>query len=67
MLRCTFCGVGMAFVHGHARCGSGSCPLYGLDQCEPATNAEEDAVAMSDVLRPSSPGLVMSSVEEEAA
>jgi hypothetical protein len=64
MLQCTFCGEGVAFAHGHAICGAHGCPLRGLDQCEPATaSGEGEAVAMSDVLRPSSPGLLLAPKE----
>ncbi len=34
MLRCSFCGHDMAYIHGHAACVSMECPLHGVNQSE---------------------------------
>lgn len=34
MLRCSFCGRDLAYVHGHAACICPECPLRGLSQAD---------------------------------
>lgn len=31
---CRFCASRMAYVHGHAACVNGRCPMFGLNQAE---------------------------------
>lgn len=31
---CAFCGSSLVYVHGHATCGQGSCPMFGVNQAE---------------------------------
>ncbi len=34
MLRCSFCGRDLAYVHGHAACIHPECPVRGLSQAD---------------------------------
>jgi len=34
MLRCSFCGRDLAYVHGHAACICPECPVRGLSQAD---------------------------------
>lgn len=31
---CAFCGSALIYVHGHATCGQGACPMFGVNQAE---------------------------------
>lgn len=33
-MTCSWCRSTMAYVHGHASCVNGSCPMFGLNQAE---------------------------------
>jgi hypothetical protein len=34
LMVCAFCKRDMAYVHGHAACVMGSCPMFGVNQAE---------------------------------
>ena len=33
-MNCRFCRSPMAYIHGHAACITGGCPMYGVNQAE---------------------------------
>jgi hypothetical protein len=33
-MHCRLCRRAMAYVHGHAACVNGACPMYGVNQAE---------------------------------
>ncbi len=33
-MNCAWCRRPMAYVHGHAACVAGNCPMFGLNQAE---------------------------------
>ncbi len=33
-MKCAWCGESLAYVHGHAACLDGACPMFGLNQAE---------------------------------
>jgi hypothetical protein len=48
MLRCSFCGSDLTYVHGHAACVSTECPIRGLSQADCCTG--EDALCAVHVV-----------------
>lgn len=49
MLRCSFCGRDLAYVHGHAACICPECPVRGLSQAD-CCAGEEMASCTSHVV-----------------
>ncbi|UJR84596.1 hypothetical protein [Sandaracinus amylolyticus] len=54
MLRCAFCGTEMIYVHGHAACGRGECPMRGVNQAE-CCSGEQGCVPTSAIARAPQP------------
>ena len=50
MLRCAFCTSEMRYVHGHAACVSGTCPMFGVNQSE-CCSGEHATIATSTIAR----------------
>ena len=64
MLRCSFCASEMRYVHGHAACVSGSCPMFGVNQSE-CCSGEHAVIATSTIARaPSRPGAQNKPIEK---
>lgn len=55
MLRCSFCGQALIYVHGHAACASTTCPVRGRNQAECC--AGETAETCPVVVVPAAPSL----------
>lgn len=50
-VRCRFCREEMVYIHGHAACVRGTCPMFGVNQAEccDGETAENCSLSTSDV------------------
>ena len=46
-MHCAFCQQPLGYVHGHAACLHGACPMFGVNQAECCAGERGDCVATS--------------------
>lgn len=56
-MNCAWCGTPLGYVHGHAACLDGGCPMFGLNQAEccDGETADSGSIATAKV-RSAGPG-----------
>lgn len=48
-MHCAFCRMPLGYVHGHAACLSGRCPMFGVNQAECCSGDHGDCPATSTI------------------
>jgi hypothetical protein len=48
-MHCAFCQQPLGYVHGHAACLRGACPMFGVNQAECCAGDHGDCIATSTI------------------